>query len=113
MTLYSAMLRQYTLLFLRMVLGTRIWAAEKPNLELFRPAWQREGLCQSYPDVNFFPVPRESSEPAKALCARCPVRDECLEFALEIGPSCEGASGAALRDGNAGTSAWSCPSPDA
>ena len=54
-------------------------------LELFgrRPAWMRDGLCREHPEVSFFPALGESSEPAKAVCARCLVRDACLQFALE------------------------------
>lgn len=31
----------------------------------------------------FFLEPGESSAPAKAICAKCPVRDECLDDALQ------------------------------
>jgi WhiB family redox-sensing transcriptional regulator len=68
-----------------MVLASRLWAPEKPNLDelIRRPAWQRDALCLEYPEVDFFTGQGEATEPAKAICARCPVRDECLEHALE------------------------------
>lgn len=50
-----------------------------------RPAWMADALCRE-PDhaaVNFFPTRGEATEPAKAVCARCPVADECLAFALD------------------------------
>lgn len=33
--------------------------------------------------VDFFPGRGQSSQPAKEVCAKCRVREECLEFALE------------------------------
>ncbi len=30
----------------------------------------------------WFPDPKEPAEAAKAVCAGCPVRDECLDYAL-------------------------------
>jgi hypothetical protein len=33
----------------------------------------------------FFPGRGESAEPARQICARCPVRQPCLEFALSRG----------------------------
>lgn len=30
----------------------------------------------------FFPVSDEDAGPAKAICAQCPVREACLEYAL-------------------------------
>jgi len=48
-------------------------------------AFMAFGACRGVdPDV-FFPDRGESLEPAKAVCAQCAVRDECLEFALLAG----------------------------
>lgn len=50
--------------------------------------WRVRAACRdSAPDL-FFPIGAtglalEQIEAAKAVCARCPVRTECLEFALE------------------------------
>ncbi|AYR01120.1 WhiB family transcription factor [Mycobacterium phage LeMond] len=39
-------------------------------------------LCaQSDPDV-FFPDKGQSAEPARRICRRCPILDECLDTAL-------------------------------
>jgi WhiB family redox-sensing transcriptional regulator len=55
-------------------------------------AWQRQAACRG-PEATLFyppavPEPRPEREArerrAKAICARCPVRAPCLEFALEI-----------------------------
>lgn len=43
-------------------------------------------LCaQTDPDA-WFPEPGGVAKEAKAVCARCPVRAECLELALRIRP---------------------------
>ncbi len=34
--------------------------------------------------VDFFPARGESVRDAKAVCAGCPVRSECLDFALRL-----------------------------
>jgi WhiB family redox-sensing transcriptional regulator len=44
---------------------------------LERPSWTRDALCQEYPEVNFFPGQGEDQRPAKAVCSRCLVREEC------------------------------------
>lgn len=54
-------------------------------------SWQEHGLCRSsdaavfFPPIHFEPkAEREAREAkAKAICAACPVRDECLEWALD------------------------------
>lgn len=55
---------------------------EGPAL-LARPAWQRQAACRSAGVDAFFRTPGGSSAEAGAMCARCPVRAECLEYALE------------------------------
>lgn len=53
-------------------------------------SWQDRGRCRDLdPDLFFPPVEAESSEQrhareaaAKAVCASCPVRQECLSWAL-------------------------------
>ena len=45
--------------------------------------WAADALCVEYPDVEFFPERGQDSRPAKAVCARCIVRFECRDFALE------------------------------
>ena len=48
-----------------------------------RPAWQQHGACRGVDPNMFFPERGESVREAKAVCARCPVRAECLRYALE------------------------------
>lgn len=51
-----------------------------------RPSWQRRGACGPYPKTWWYPNARTTAEQkcqALALCESCPVRAECLEYALE------------------------------
>ena len=41
--------------------------------------------CLEHPELNWFPVRGQSTGPAKAVCARCPVRADCLRYALDNG----------------------------
>ena len=49
--------------------------------------WRSLGACRDEDPELFFPVPRGSGraqlERAKAVCARCRVRAQCLSFAIE------------------------------
>ena len=53
--------------------------------------WQQHGLCRSIDAAIFFPPPYFEHKPdrlareakAKAVCAECPVRLLCLDWALE------------------------------
>lgn len=55
-------------------------------------SWQMKGLCRGNHSYLFFPPStverkeeRERREiKAKAICTVCPVKGDCLEFALEI-----------------------------
>jgi WhiB family redox-sensing transcriptional regulator len=49
--------------------------------------WQRDALCSEpgYRDADFFPDRGASTGEAKAICARCLVRAECLDYALRAG----------------------------
>ncbi len=48
-----------------------------------RPAWQARAACRAEDPSTFFIERGASSGPGKAMCAGCPVREECLDFALE------------------------------
>ena len=45
--------------------------------------WQEQGNCVGVDPDLFFPERGESVAEAKAVCATCAVRAECLSFALE------------------------------
>ena len=49
---------------------------------IHRPQWQAWAACRDEPTPLFFVGRGEDTGPAKAVCARCPVRAECLDYAL-------------------------------
>jgi WhiB family redox-sensing transcriptional regulator len=47
--------------------------------------WQEDGNCRRYVGVvEFFPTRGESAHDAKAVCAACPVQEQCLDFAMRL-----------------------------
>lgn len=44
--------------------------------------WRRDALCAEYERDLFFPGRGADNTAAKAICARCLVRVECLDYAL-------------------------------
>jgi WhiB family redox-sensing transcriptional regulator len=44
--------------------------------------WQDRALCAQTDPEAFFPEKGGSTREAKKICQRCPVRSECLEYAL-------------------------------
>jgi WhiB family transcriptional regulator, redox-sensing transcriptional regulator len=47
--------------------------------------WARDAECLSSHPKLFFPARGESTVAAKKVCAGCPVRSECLAYALDEG----------------------------
>ena len=52
-------------------------AAADPDID-----WRAHAACRDHDPALFFPGPDQSAEPAKAICATCPVRVECLNAGL-------------------------------
>lgn len=48
-------------------------------------AWMSWAVCQEVDPEAFFPEKGGSPRDAKRICAGCPVRGECLDYALEHG----------------------------
>lgn len=44
--------------------------------------WREDAACRGLDTSTFFPLTDEDAGPAKEVCAACPVRQACLEFAL-------------------------------
>jgi WhiB family redox-sensing transcriptional regulator len=44
--------------------------------------WMQRGLCREIPPATFFPSDGVGVDVARRICASCPVRDACLEYAL-------------------------------
>jgi WhiB family redox-sensing transcriptional regulator len=45
--------------------------------------WMRSGVCMETDPEAFFPEKGKPTATAKAVCVGCPVRPECLEYALD------------------------------
>jgi len=45
-------------------------------------AWMTEGKCREIPPAVFFPNDGVGVEVARRICADCPVKQPCLEYAL-------------------------------
>lgn len=56
------------------------------SVNVLKPEWMERASCHAYPVELFFPEAGDSSavvRAAKRVCSLCPVRNECLEYALE------------------------------
>lgn len=49
---------------------------------MVRAPWMRDALCAEYPKRLFFPELGGSAARAKAVCGRCLVQVECLDYAM-------------------------------
>jgi WhiB family redox-sensing transcriptional regulator len=49
---------------------------------LCRPAWMELGACRGMDPTTFIPSQRRPPRAAKAVCSECPVRTECLDYAM-------------------------------
>lgn len=45
--------------------------------------WMQKGLCRDISPSIFFPSDGVGVEVARSICADCPVKTPCLEYALE------------------------------
>lgn len=56
-------------------------------IEALKPAgpWVVRAACRGADIDLFFPSLGEKAEPAKAICATCPVTEQCLQLALDNG----------------------------
>ncbi len=69
-------------------------------LELIRrrPPWHADAACREAPaDVSWFIERGGDPGPARAVCQRCLVVDECREWALDQGPELQGIWGGMSR----------------
>ena len=54
-------------------------------LDIARPDWTLEAACRGLDPNIFYPERGASLEPAKKICASCPVRIECAQYAIDNG----------------------------
>jgi WhiB family transcriptional regulator, redox-sensing transcriptional regulator len=59
--------------------------AEQLEAEVEVRAWVQRANCNGIDAELFFPDRGEPTRDAKAVCAGCEVREECLDYALETG----------------------------
>ncbi len=45
-------------------------------------SWMQKGKCRELPPETFFPSDGVGVEIARRICADCPVKESCLEYAL-------------------------------
>ncbi|HUS61272.1 MAG TPA: WhiB family transcriptional regulator [Acidimicrobiales bacterium] len=45
-------------------------------------AWRQRAACTGVDPDIFYPVTDDEAAAAKSICAQCPVRQPCLEYAL-------------------------------
>jgi WhiB family transcriptional regulator, redox-sensing transcriptional regulator len=57
---------------------------------LHRPKWWDSAACRGLDLAAWFPNRGDATKAAKAICASCPVREDCLEFALAAPESLAG-----------------------
>jgi WhiB family redox-sensing transcriptional regulator len=53
-----------------------------PPVVLLWADWRDRAACRGAELDVFFPGRGESAEPARQICARCPVRQPCLDYAV-------------------------------
>jgi WhiB family transcriptional regulator, redox-sensing transcriptional regulator len=46
-------------------------------------SWMEFGTCREHSPNVFFPTDGVGVEVAKRICATCPVREQCLEYAVD------------------------------
>jgi WhiB family redox-sensing transcriptional regulator len=46
-------------------------------------AWMADGNCRHHPPTTFFPSDGVGVDRARKICATCPVKAQCLDYALE------------------------------
>ena len=56
-----------------------------PPVVLLWADWRGRAACRGAELHVFFPGRGESAEPARQICARCPVRQPCLDYAISHG----------------------------
>lgn len=54
-------------------------------LRTYAEPWMEEGICGQTDPEAFFPEKGGSTAEAKRVCMGCPVRDTCLQYALQHG----------------------------
>jgi WhiB family redox-sensing transcriptional regulator len=66
----------------------------QPLIDALPGEWVHEAACADVPFKDFWHPssedgrdPKAEADYAKKICRGCPVRDECLEWAMDVGPA--------------------------
>lgn len=59
---------------------SELWGLFKSDDDV---SWQHKALCSQTDPEAFFPEKGGSTRDAKQVCARCEVREQCLQWAIE------------------------------
>ena len=62
--------------------AARPWLRTLPAPARFAARWRERAACRGARIEVFFPGRGETAGPARQVCASCPVRQQCLEFAV-------------------------------
>lgn len=69
-----------------LIAATRVGAGDRDRTLSTAPAWTDSASCSSTDPEIFFPEKGRKSERetqiAKSICRECPVKQQCLEYAL-------------------------------
>lgn len=57
--------------------------ADAPDLGIHREPWMADAACHGQTDL-FFRARGDRYDEARLICHGCPVRDECLAYALRV-----------------------------
>ena len=52
-------------------------------MEALNTEWMEDGKCRKHLPETFFPSDGVGVEVARRICAECPVKEPCLEYALD------------------------------
>ena len=69
----------------RTLLEGMMYGLGVPPSSARRPAWMADAACLEHPEVEFIPAnpsTEQNADEARAICARCLCREECLAYAL-------------------------------
>lgn len=56
--------------------------SDEDVVPLTNQTWRQHSACRGVDPDIFYPASDDEAEVAKAVCAQCPVRQPCLEYAL-------------------------------
>jgi WhiB family transcriptional regulator, redox-sensing transcriptional regulator len=62
--------------------STQLLRSDEDVVPLTNQTWRQLSACRGVDPDIFYPASDDEAEVAKAVCAQCPVRQPCLEYAL-------------------------------